>query len=117
MKAAKYWAAALFGDMVFFGAFHAWQVHGSEGAVNVFAFFAWSVALLSMLMGLVCDRTHFEKTLRPAGFAPYNFVTDFLAICCLAWVGMFWCAGIYAWGKLLMAAARERAPKKAGVAP
>lgn len=112
MSAVKYWAGALFGDTLMFGSFAVWQLHGSEGAGNVFAFMAWFVALLSLLIGMTLNKTHFTMQ-RPPGFVPYNFVTELIVVACLAWAGMFWCAAFYAIGGISREAARVREPSEA----
>lgn len=112
LETAKYWAASILGDAIFFGSFYFWWIAGSEGAGNIFVFYAWFVGVVSLLGGLSADRTTF-KLKRPEGFAPYNYITHIAAISCIAFVGMFWCAAIYTIGAYMIEAAINREPRKA----
>ncbi|MEE9928560.1 hypothetical protein [Microvirgula aerodenitrificans] len=106
--AAKYWAGAIASDAAVFGAFYLWQFESSKGASNVFAFLMWAVIAHRIFMIFVGNRTHFERLPRPNGFGTYHWVSEFAIICCMAWAGMFWCAGFYTFATLAIEGARNR---------
>lgn len=111
MWAAKYWLRAITCDLALLAAFVLWKGYGNEGAGNVVVAGLWFLTCLAMAVGFTLDRTYFEKNPRPPGFAFYHKATDLIWLVALAYYGMFWLAGFFAVGHILLDVAREREPK------
>lgn len=109
--AVKYWSKALFIDALVFGALWLWQVHGLEGAGNVFLFATWSVTIVTLLAGMVMTKTDFEKTPRPPGFVVWHFVSEVLLLAGMVWVGLIFLSIVRLLAVLMLEAARDREPK------
>lgn len=107
MNALYFWFSSLFLNIIYFGSFYLWYVNGIEGAGNLFVFFAWFTAIMYIITGLVADKSLYKHK-RPVGFVPYNYITESLAVFCLAWAGMFICAATYAIGFLLSEGSKVR---------
>lgn len=107
MNTLYFWFSSLFVNIIYFGSFYLWHVNGIEGAGNLFVFIAWFAAIMYIIAGFGADKSLYKHK-RPVGFVPYNYITESLAVFCLAWVGMFICAAVYAIGFLLTEGSRSR---------
>lgn len=111
-QALKYWTTAILIDISMIAFFYLWQVDNFSWAGNVLHFFSWAITVSNIILGLLVDKTHFQKDQRPAGFIYYHAITDVIFIGAFAAIGEFWLAGFYLFGALGAEAARKREPKQ-----
>lgn len=112
MHPLRFWITAISTDGLIAILLYQWHFNGVEQAGNVAIFWLWVAASLNFIVGIGGDRTLFEKNPRPAGFGPYHFVTEFLFISAMVWVGCTWLAVFYTVSSLMKEGALEREPKR-----
>lgn len=111
MKAIRHWAKAIVMDAVCFGLLAAGASGEAAWAMNVFLFWAWLLAVASVLAGLFGNRTWFPSY-QPAGIRAYHTVTTLALISVLAGLGMTALAAFQFLAMAGMLAARSREPKE-----
>lgn len=98
-------------DFSLLASFYVWQIHGSDGAGNLYIFMAWIMVLLGLLVGVTCcysPQYLTPKITWPFAWKWFERARTAFMVMSAAWLGQYALAGFMLAAVLLIAAARAR---------